>query len=109
MDGREGTFGGNPWRGSRLRMYGARKNRLRMWGRAPMTDADVLEQEAQLAWREHCALIGLWVTQGQVSARAGAYACEDWGKAIWIRAYLHIRRRAAGLGDLEEADELGGF
>ena len=71
-----------------------------------MTDADALEREGQLAWREHCALIQMWVAQGRVSPEAGAYACDEWGRAVWIRAYLRLRRRAAGLSDLEELDGL---
>ena len=69
-----------------------------------MTDVNVLEREAQLAWREYCGLVHLWVAQGRISAEVSAFACEDKGKEVWIRAYLRIRRRTAGLGDLDEFD-----
>ena len=69
-----------------------------------MTDANVLEHETQLAWEEHCALIQLWVTQGYVSARAGAYACDDGEKELWIQAYLCRGQRTIRVGRLGELD-----
>ena len=67
-----------------------------------MTDAAAREQEAQRAWREHCERIGLWVAQGHVEAMAGAAACEDRGKEVWMRAYLRLRQRAPSLGTPDE-------
>lgn len=73
-----------------------------------MMDANALEREAQLAWRELCALIQIWVAQGRVSPEAGTYVCEEWGREVWTRAYLRLRRRATRLGDLKRLDELNG-